>query len=531
MISTDQAKKLIMAIKEAHPLIPLPSIRKLSHCIGASRQTISKALAQLKDEPLINGNVQSDTKNHSAKSIEAIAVPLPSHIRIAHAIQNDIETGTLNPGDSLPKISDFTQREKTSRKSVLDAFTFLSNEGWIHKRSRRYIVGRGKETVVVQKRSSLFPPVILIMCYDEDRWPRYCLDRRNGPFCATFVHHAEQAGCRLVQIIPEQRKTLRKVPSGMTEVKHFIDNLGGRYWGTLIMEEYRGVRHFEQWVTLLCGYNKPVIWFNRNDQKVKNFISNPHFFHFHHNERASAEVALNFLYTMRYRNIAYPYHPSVPWQCQRLTFLNDLTKEYPGVSIEPWIVLDRTFEKTPENLPHVIKTLYAIDSQSDGVVRKIFQQALRETKSCCPHLNTKEGYIFHIASKLMQSDHFPHCDWVPILRIALQTGPIWQKDHPLALIIPNDDFSLRYIDMLHMLKIKVPHNVSIVSFDNAYRFTFTPLCSVDFGFSGLAQYAMNIFTNSIPSPSTRTTVSARPFIINRGSCLEAPVQQVEYRIQ
>jgi len=191
-------------------------MRKLSSLTGASRPTIKKAIAQLEKEWHCKRHLKYSPASPSFNLKKKYYLPKPSYIKIAHSIRCDIQSGILNPGDYLPKISMYTEREKTSRKAVLDAYNLLANEGWIFKKSRRYIVGRDK-TTTPRFLSSAYPPVTLIMCYDENRWPRYCLDRRNGPFGATFVQLAEKSGFRLEQIIPTRKQTSYKVPSGKTD--------------------------------------------------------------------------------------------------------------------------------------------------------------------------------------------------------------------------------------------------------------------------------------------------------------------------
>ena len=81
-----------------------------------------------------------------AKSNEAS----PKYLAISKAIQNQIESGILDPGDSLPSLRDYAERFETSASTVQRAFAELEEKGYIETMA-------GKGTTVSFLRGKVVP--------------------------------------------------------------------------------------------------------------------------------------------------------------------------------------------------------------------------------------------------------------------------------------------------------------------------------------------------------------------------------------
>lgn len=483
-----------------------PSVRSLSRRMGVSRPTVTKAIHYLKETGAWEFDLQVTTSD--SRVTDQLISPTD---RLFAEIRGEIESGRYPVDTPLPKVSFFTERARIGRAGVLKVFARLVSENWLHKLGKQYIVGSPVGTDRFRRHIGN-PPEILILCFDSNRWPRYCTDIRNGPFGATFVGLAQNAGYRLQQIVPSPKKTLYEVPAGKKEVSNYIRNLGRRYCGTLIVEEYRGVEDFPGWVDLLSGFRRPIIWFDRMDEGLKAPINSRWFFRFHHTERGTARAAIEYLYLNGCRNVAYPYDETVRWQVQRLDHLTSLADEYRGMRLHSWTYAPDGKPLDMNATQHYLKRFEKCHAMRPLLKRALSEYASEEDMGTDAHSISP---LVHVISQPVAHHANPGID---LVRRIVRCGPFWENDPSLTLILPNDVAALAYINEMKLVDYRVPRDLSVVSFDNALRFTFTPLSSVDFGFAGLSNTAFNLLTDRSSLLShKRRSIPARPFVTHRGS--------------
>src|SRR5438132_14251339 len=66
------------------------------------------------------------------KQMEAPAPPL--YLKVARQIENQIRKGALRTGDRVPSIRGLRRQEGVSVSTVLQAYFWLENQGWIEPR-------------------------------------------------------------------------------------------------------------------------------------------------------------------------------------------------------------------------------------------------------------------------------------------------------------------------------------------------------------------------------------------------------------
>jgi hypothetical protein len=86
-----------------------------------------------------------------------------------------------------------------------------------------------------------------------------------------------------------------------------------------------------------------------------------------------------------------------------------------------------------------------------------------------------------------------------------------------AIIAPNDMIGRSYLSVLHLLGCEIPRDISIVSFDNWFRFSFFPLTTIDFGLASLGYRALHILLGDTPGIERDHDIAASPYVEDRGS--------------
>src|SRR5258706_5003933 len=59
---------------------------------------------------------------------------LPLYLKVAHQIEGQIRKGALRVGDRVPSIRGLRRQQRVSVSTVLQAYFWLENQGWIEPR-------------------------------------------------------------------------------------------------------------------------------------------------------------------------------------------------------------------------------------------------------------------------------------------------------------------------------------------------------------------------------------------------------------
>src|SRR5215475_8213085 len=65
---------------------------------------------------------------------EIAQAKLPLYLKVAHQIQGQIRKGALRVGDRVPSIRGLRRQQGISVSTVLQAYFWLENQGWIEPR-------------------------------------------------------------------------------------------------------------------------------------------------------------------------------------------------------------------------------------------------------------------------------------------------------------------------------------------------------------------------------------------------------------
>jgi DNA-binding LacI/PurR family transcriptional regulator len=87
-----------------------------------------------------------------------------------------------------------------------------------------------------------------------------------------------------------------------------------------------------------------------------------------------------------------------------------------------------------------------------------------------------------------------------------------------ALIVCNDTWARHVFRSLRALGIGVPNRISLLSFDNAYRYSAFPVTTVDFGMAELGYSSFHALVGDIPVVSGKSKcITAKPYVVENGS--------------
>jgi DNA-binding LacI/PurR family transcriptional regulator len=85
-------------------------------------------------------------------------------------------------------------------------------------------------------------------------------------------------------------------------------------------------------------------------------------------------------------------------------------------------------------------------------------------------------------------------------------------------VAPNDWHANLFLDTLTALGVKIPRHLSMVSFDNMYHYSYSPITTVDFGHGELGHQTFHAIMNDVePNTTGSREITARPLLIDRGS--------------
>jgi DNA-binding LacI/PurR family transcriptional regulator len=89
---------------------------------------------------------------------------------------------------------------------------------------------------------------------------------------------------------------------------------------------------------------------------------------------------------------------------------------------------------------------------------------------------------------------------------------------PTALIAPSDDTAAKAWHWLAAAGVRIPEDMSLISFDNYPTMPPPPITTIDFGFGNLGYAALHLLLGDVPVKRGRDgTVRTVPTVVRRGS--------------
>ncbi len=474
--------------KDAFPGGRLDSIQTLARDAGVSKATMQKALDTLRDGGLLEsfrGKGTFWTGGGTDRSVSALGNSL---VTLSDKLRDRILDGTYRVGQALPKVGFLSSQEGVSPDTVCAAFKLLEGESLIRKHGKSWLAG-GADAA---RHAALSPthrtprnaPVILLVVPDYPFWDKAYHDEHSGKFVQNFYLEIERMGMEthLATAAPSDSGFFA---AGRPRIQSLIQSLGDRYQGAMYI-----ARDAEPGLLSWLGkFKRPVVWLDLEclvkDMDMRSIPGGTRLFRCLKDEEAAVSMALETLVGLGHRRIGFPVFRSLefPWIAHRSMVLKECAAAYdPPLTIienehkegfwhpKPWL--------GPEDFPGWLD--FYRGSNTAGR-----RKPLREL----------------IPSLMDMLDKENSAKW---------GGPV------TAILAPNDYFAHQYYLWFREMGLRVPGDVTLLSFDNNHWSRPFSISSIDFGFSDLSYQIAHIFLGDIPvKPDALHNLRSRPVLMGR----------------
>ncbi len=438
----------------------LPGMKELAASCGASPALVARAARILRAEGLVT-YTRGQRIHIPRNALETAPVRRQTSADAAAAcIMERIETGEYQAGQPLPKIAALSMSMHVSNTTILKALHLLASRKIVHKRGKVWFTGSepaDRERI----RISASHRVIVVLQDREHEWVWLSRLARTGRFCSRFIAEAELYGVSLVSAFPDGVRLspgARQV--GANSIHSLIRALGERYMGTLIISSAEELPGLTDWITMLIRHDKPVVWLDRYNSPPPDLPVNRLFTRCRFSEENGLLLAVRSLAAAGHTECVFPI--SAPgyraWQYRRRDSLNKFA--------------------------------------ADAGMR----------------LHSFEHMVNDIRGNPWQSEEGTMETYEPLARKLLDYRSA------TAVIAPNDYTAFFHYHWLTANGVRIPEQLSLISFDNDVACSLLPLSTVDFGLGYLGYAAFHLFSGIVPVGRHRNgTVSSRPQLLDRGS--------------
>ncbi len=492
---------------------PLPPVRAWAREHRTSTRVVLRVLHALRDEGLVDVR-----RGRRASAPSAVRDPEPTRSpvrRVYDAVRGAIEGGRFPVGTRLPKTEYFAVQERASYSTVVRALRLLEREHLVHRHGRHSIAGPAPSSSATQVSGG--GPVILLLQANEEWWEETLASPWLSPFSLGLMREVLQAG---VQTIPA---TLARTSSsylcrGHEQIASLIRELGPRYHGTVMMGQSWDF-HFGAGATIpavvraMVRYGRPVVWFDYADEPrsrsdpfdpadYRRMTGEPgprrFFSRVHHSESAAHTEALRALYSQGHRRVGLPWFTEEDplLRAERVGGLLATAAALPGMELVVHTCEGNPFgtERGPAPVPVI----------APAWLRRLGNEGRRFLESA-------------------PGQHGTVAEHARLLRLAEVLLALRFERGVTAIIAINDTRARDYYLCLRSMGLRVPQDLSLVSFDASPRVLYPwQISSVDFGFAYLAYCAYHLIMQDVPVRRNRTNVPARCRLNHMGSIGASP---------
>ncbi len=447
----------------------LPPIEELSKRYGAAYRTTWKALQCLVAE----GKIECTT-GRRARVVSSEPAPVSisrSEETIYRRIRENILEGTYKAGTGLPKRDYFVLTYHVGPRAVTGALKKLAAEGLVHKQGKRYIVGPQTENSPVEKsfRGTSREPVVLCILPLSRFIRNITMSSHNERFFHSFSSELLRFGIDLrFSAMYELRLDATGRTDQLENIATLIRKLGRRYRGALIQVGNQ-FQDLPVWLPRLQEFKRPVVFFDSTDQGQDlvrgNFGLKENYYRLLFNERAAVSLALEGLCEYGHSRIGYPLSAQGKnnWMIQRENTARSIIKEQKLPCTLITAIKNEPFWWSPGSPPSATSLEMRV---RDGFARLSDKE--RSTSIRKRLLNETESLKRLIGNRVT------------------------------ALLCPNDITADEHLQWARIVGLDIPHDMSIVSFDNTYEAVAKSISSIDFGFAHLGYLAARIMVDDIP---------------------------------
>lgn len=443
----------------------LPTMAHLARKYGVSVSTIVAAARILRNEGVLEFG--RGRRMRKVRKMEPLAEPSMAPVdRCIVSLKERISSGNLKSGEGYEKASVLSRELRVSRTTIAQTFRELSKQGLAHKAGKRWIVGPEMEGK--QFRSSGASPFILCIVPHIRSWQGLSRQSRTARFCFEFASEAERYGVSFMPAYSDPGYGRKMVECRDLEgTITYIRSRKRDCLGVLFAGNERRMSDMRLWVEKISSAGIKSVWFNRYGNEGISATRVKRFRQCCYNENAGVMLAIEHLGSLGHQTILYGSlcDNSQSWQLNRFRLLQEACSSH-KITLES--ISPQDFDNTQE-----------------------FEYG------------RLHSFIYNPAQ----------------LKASLR------RSKATAVIAPNDLAAIKIYNGLCKLGIRIPQELSLISFDNDPLMQISPISSIDFGMGYLGYCAFHYLFEILPIRHERNgDMPACPYIVHRGSTGPAATQ-------
>ncbi|MBD3314263.1 MAG: GntR family transcriptional regulator [Chitinivibrionales bacterium] len=496
----------------------LPSVRVLARQFNTTPTTVSATIDTLAAEGLVTIVPRSGT--YSTAALERVPDPKevkPGSVeRLVNKLRERIAHGRYPSGTTLPKVAWLCRDEGVTARTVQKSFERLREEGLISRRGRSHVVGltpaTNNETV-----APLEAGVVLVVQWVEGDWMEVATAPRTRSFVEAFMRETAGRGYEIQPVVIEKEGNVRGLPAGLVEVAKLVRSLGPRYAGALVVAQPAGcngnIPHlgsFYGWLGMLATLNKPVIWFDtendpgdeaRFEDLLRHKAVRRRFVRCRIDEKAGAARALKELALAGHKVVGYLGSPNKDDAEAELG--RALLKM--GLAIEPQVVVHGTDTRG-------WGPLFSNESPMREVRRRLSSVTFPGQEGVLAYLDTITPHdvpLKDVSPKVRS-----------IINVTQQIGPLLARRPDIsAIIAPTDHAAHDLCEWMMIAGIEFPREMTVITFDARYHVIYPhSVSSIDYGLDLLGYQAFHAVVRDVPvRPDKYRSLAGRCRINHLGS--------------
>ncbi len=474
------------------------TISSLSRQWGVSRPTLRKAVNILREEGILDRAPGIRSRKNSPDSDDETS---SSRVRLAEELRTAILGGIYREEAALPKFEVIASEYRVSRTTVAGAVEILAAEDLVRKEGRKWIVHGATGSARITGNTVLKGTVVLLM-QGPRQWFKMASNPRIASFCDVFTSEVQKSRHLLKSaLLKEAVPCTYGLPTGLAQTLQYIGKLKEGYRGALVTVQTAS--RLKEWLPSLTRLGRPVVIFHIVPQTTESSLqleSYPGVTHVYSSERRIVETALETIVQAGHRNIGYPIPADTPWIWERYNLLSrTASAEHSSVRIS-CAAMDPAFwdEMRNEGFLEAYERLRKTGLPHMRATAAEFIHRARTSPSFSPDWPSR-----HTAGTLLSLSHV----LVPLIRDMNVT----------ALIAPNDHWASAIYSWLSAARVRIPKDISIISFDNHIRYRGVPVSTVDMGYGTLGYTTFQTFLSSDNVKKAPSAIVSRPFTVLRGS--------------
>lgn len=472
-----------------------PSIAHVMTRHRVSATTACKAVRVLVDEGLL----LSKRGSGITKATGGGANPRD---RLFADVKTLIQDGVWRPGDRVPKFDYLAAKHAVSRTTVFLAVDRLARELLIHKRGKFWIVGPRPSAHSRGAAAAATHPSAVALALCTGISERTHSNFFVLPFVETLGAELRESGLDLLYgyrtkdplfdtaLVPYQ---------GLAAVRGNIRDWGERFRGTVILDRWMDAELLEEWYdTFSVSGTRPVIFFDHAGDhqsltRTELRFGDTYYF-MHLDEDGAVRLALERLIDMGHEIVGLPT-PSWPkseWVARRTGLVRKVAAGYSRLrEIVTAPLAEEFFGAAGTDDPQPCDSLR-------------FTELVNKWARARTPARDIRGVDTRVSPEVL-------------IRGTDSLTSIISRGATAFLCLNDHIAQLCYL-WCNSAGIGIPRDLSLISFDNSREYQFTPLSTIDFGFSRLGTLAGRILRGAESLPVDRSgSIPGICTLVNRGS--------------